>query len=209
MIAFPKASSALGVALVAALAVAGCSTTKRSPPSKQEDAPGLAGSAFIPEDRRTLEPFSHVLFCRKYSGECGSNGGPDQIALTASRKAELATVNRDINDEILSQNESGGDDVWRLSPSAGDCEDYAVTKRHRLIDQGWPASTLRLAIGYTRKGEGHLVLVVRTTEGDIVLNNETSAIRKWQDAGLSWREVQSARNPHIWYTIRRDGDAAA
>lgn len=204
---FPGASRTLSILLVTILSVAGCSSTKPIKLAKQEDATGLSGNAFIPVAQRTVEPFSHVLFCKQYSGECNSSGGPEKIELTAARKAELATVNRAINSEIISQNESGGDDVWKLSPSAGDCEDYAVTKRHRLIEQGWPASTLRLAIGYTRKGEGHLVLVVGTTDGDVVLDNETNAIRNWEDAGLSWREVQSAKNPRVWYTIRRDAAA--
>ncbi len=41
----------------------------------------------------------------------------------------------------------------------GNCHDYAVTKRHELIRQGWPAASLRLAVAYTPSGIGHLVVV--------------------------------------------------
>lgn len=193
------------IALVAA--VSGCSSTRNdiAPPAPEKPP---VGNAFLPLGSRTLEPFSHVLFCKRYPDECAGTGGPEAIELAEPKRAELAEVNRDVNGEIRPLNDSGGDDVWTLSPRAGDCEDYAVTKRQRLIAQGWPASTLRLAIGFTRKGEGHLVLVVRTTRGDLVLDNETDAIRGWRDAGLNWRSVQSASNPRVWYEIGPSRPAA-
>jgi predicted transglutaminase-like cysteine proteinase len=45
-------------------------------------------------------------------------------------------------------------------PSSGDCNDYAVTRRHDLIARGWPARSLLLAEVITSWGEHHLVVVV-------------------------------------------------
>lgn len=157
---------------------------------------------FIKEKRRSIEPFAHVLFCTQSPTECAATSGPASIELTAERKREMLDVNRTVNREISPQNDSAGDiDVWSLAPRSGDCEDYAITKRHTLIARGWPASALRLAVAQTAWGEGHLVLVVRTSKGDMVLDNRTDAIRNWRKSGLRWHMIQAAGNPRIWHNI--------
>jgi predicted transglutaminase-like cysteine proteinase len=157
---------------------------------------------FIKEKRRSVEPFAHVLFCTNTPSECAGSTGPDIVELTTAKKRELMAVNRQVNNQISPSNDNAGDiDVWSLAPQSGDCEDYAITKRHALIQKGWPASALRLAVARTSWGEGHLVLVVRTSKGDLVLDNMTSAVRNWRKSGLSWHMIQSSGNPRIWYRI--------
>ena len=94
-----------------------------------------------------------------------------------------------------------GADQWQVAPAAGDCEDYALTKRHMLIRSGWPASSLRLAVARTPWGEGHMVLVVRTSKGDLVLDNLTGSVRQWSKTGLRWEMIQSSRNPRNWFRV--------
>jgi predicted transglutaminase-like cysteine proteinase len=48
---------------------------------------------------------------------------------------------------------------------------------------GWPQSVLRLAAVLTNGGHGHLVLVVRLPDGDVVLDN-LSRNRPWN--ALDW-----------------------
>jgi predicted transglutaminase-like cysteine proteinase len=67
-----------------------------------------------------------------------------------------------------------GLETSQVNPDRGNCHDYAVSKRHELIRAGWPSASLRLAIAYTRGGVGHLVVIVRTTDGDRVLDNLTN-----------------------------------
>ncbi|MDB5526013.1 MAG: putative transglutaminase-like cysteine peptidase protein [Rhizobium sp.] len=155
---------------------------------------------FIKEKRRSVAPFAHVMFCTRTPGECAASTGPEMVELTLAKKRELMAVNRRINNQINPSNDSGND-TWALAPRSGDCEDYAITKRHALIQQGWPASALRLAIAHTSWGEGHLVLVVRTSKGDMVLDNLTNAVRNWRKSGLSWHMIQSSANPLIWYRV--------
>ena len=124
-------------------------------------------------------------------------------------RARLGEINRAINLAIRPASDLaqyGEMDVWTsplvtFANLAGDCEDYAITKRHALIQQGWPASALRLAVAQTSWGEGHLVLIVRTSKGDMVLDNRTDAIRNWRKTGLRWHMIQSAGNPRIWFNI--------
>jgi len=184
---------AVAARLCVAALVSGCAATSVQPVVVARPRPGLA-TAYIPEQGRTIEPFSHVLFCQRYPAECAAANGAKTVEWSSLKHAELQSINRLVNTRILPRNDAE-DDVWSLSPRSGDCEDYAVTKRHL------PASALRLAIGYTASGEGHLVLAVRTDGGDVILDNETNAIRNWRDAGLTWQEIQSSGDPRIWYKI--------
>jgi predicted transglutaminase-like cysteine proteinase len=179
-------------------AVSACSTTAptRGKSVPQPQAKLAKGSADA-NNRRTLEPFSHVVFCHKYPGECAASNGPARIELTLEKRQELERVNREVNSQIRPKNDNG-DDVWTLAPRSGDCEDYAITKRHVLIKRGWPASALLLAEGFTASGEGHLALVVRTSKGDIVLDNVTDTVLGWNQAGLRWQKIQSSTSPRIW-----------
>jgi predicted transglutaminase-like cysteine proteinase len=159
---------------------------------------------FIKAKQRALEPFAHVLFCTKLPSECRASGGQETVELSASKRRELNDVNRRVNRQIVAVNDSPGamgGDVWSLAPTSGDCEDFAITKRHELIRRGWSPSALRLAEARTAWGEGHLVLVVRTSEGDLVLDNLTSRVRNWRQTGLSWIMIQASGNPRIWHRV--------
>ena len=94
------------------------------------------------------------------------------------------------------------DDGWTIAPVSGDCNDYAVTKRHELIESGLPSRALRLAVVKTGSGIGHLVLVIKTTRGDLVLDNLTEAIRPWQRSGYHWLKIQSSADAKYWYEVK-------
>ena len=165
-------------------------------------------SAFLVEGARVAAPFAHIVFCKENPGDCAApkrtRWGRAPVTLTSQRMKQLQSVNASINHTIAPRNDDPalmGGDNWALSPVAGDCEDYAITKRHALIARGWPARTLRLAITYTSLGEGHLVLVVTTNTGDMVLDNRVDAIRKWNKSGLKWRMIQASFNPRKWLTL--------
>jgi len=156
--------------------------------------------AFIKTRARTAAPFAHVVFCKSLPGECTAQNGSDTVELNGSKRRELVSVNRRVNRQIKGRNDQRADE-WSLAPKSGDCEDFAITKRHALIKMGWPSSTLRLAIAHTSWGEGHLVLVVRTSKGDLVLDNLTNTVREWNRTGLRWEMIQSSDNPRNWNRI--------
>lgn len=60
-------------------------------------------------------------------------------------------------------------DKWS---QGSDCEDYLIRKRHALIGKRRSAGALRYAKG-TVRGVYHVVLIVCTTRGDLVLDNMT------------------------------------
>jgi predicted transglutaminase-like cysteine proteinase len=95
---------------------------------------------------------------------------------------------------------TGKADDWRLPEDKGDCEDFAILKKRELVRRGWPSSVLLLTVA--RSGdEGHTVLTVRTNEGDLVLDNWTSAIKDWSRTPYRYFARQSQSNGKNWERI--------
>jgi len=160
----------------------------------------------IVEGAPTLAPFQYIRFCLHNPAECQSNAAErDQIELGSETSELLNRVNRDINISIIPVVKTYGSnlaDAWTIAPDMGDCNDYAVTKRHELMQSGLPAKALRLSVVKTSEGIGHLVLVVVTTKGNFVLDNLTDEIRPWQSTDYQWLKIQSAANAKFWYEIK-------
>lgn len=153
----------------------------------------------------TLAPMGHAVFCHEQPGQCTSFG-PAIVKLDKEHEFQLRLVNAKVNLEIRPVNDKAVapdamPDTWSLAPRAGDCEDFAVTKRAELIKLGWPSRALRMAVGKTYRGEGHAVLVVRTSQGDMVLDNRTSRVLPWYKAGIIWTKIQSSANAKRWQRI--------
>jgi predicted transglutaminase-like cysteine proteinase len=155
-----------------------------------------------------LAPMAHTRFCLQYAGECRPQrmvfrGG--SVKLTDERWAELRSVNTMVNRAIRPQANTRGvvNEEWVISPVAGDCNDYAVTKRHELIKRGWSPRALLLAEVVIGSGEHHLVLVVRTSAGDVVLDNLNANVRLVGATRYRWVRMQSPKNPQFWSTVGR------
>jgi predicted transglutaminase-like cysteine proteinase len=157
----------------------------------------------------TLAPFQHVRFCLHYPSDCKSDtSGTERIEFNAEISELLKRVNRSVNMSIAPTTKGYGSNLgegWTIAPGTGDCNDYAVTKRHELLENGLPSKALRLSVVKTTSGLGHLVLVVVTTKGDIVLDNLTEVIRPWQSTDYQWIKVQSTSDPRFWNEIKSPG----
>lgn len=168
-----------------------------------------AAGSFIKEYDNALAPLQFVKFCMNYGAECEPDAVADQQNLPSGERARdmLREVNRLVNNAITPMKKPRSPLLahWAVSPDAGDCNDYAVTKRHRLIEMGWPKSALRLAVVLTG-GQGHLVLVVRLSDGDVVLDNLSSSVRSWDTAGYQWISMQSGNNPRFWVAVGEHGE---
>ena len=143
-------------------------------------------------------PAAFVQFCADYPDQCVTVGGPGAVEMDARRWRELARVNAVVNAEIAPQADPNGADAWTLGVRTGDCDDYAVEKRRRLIASGWPSASVLLAVARTQNGEGHLVVVVRTTGGEFVLDNLRMDVPGVRAAGFTWASVQSTAHPRLW-----------
>ena len=160
----------------------------------------------LPEGEPTLAPLAFVRFCLRQPDQCVGDGA-DRITLDEAAIGDLSDVNRSVNRSIRPQRKlaSAGIGNWEIAPAAGDCNDYALTKRHELLARGYPASALLLSVVETRWGEGHLVLTVRTDRGDLVLDNLSAAIRPWDATGYRWIKRQSSQDPNRWVAVDLPG----
>jgi len=120
----------------------------------------------------------------------------------------INTINRDVNRDVRKATDFdlyGMIEYWSLprvinGKMYGDCEDYALEKRRRLIEAGVPAESLSMAVAVTARGESHAVLVVSFESGDWVLDNLTPWAMPWEDMNYHWVQRQVAGSAS-WTTI--------
>ena len=148
-------------------------------------------------------PPAFYSFCSRQPGLCSTSGGKKVVALQPRLSSELNQVNRSVNSritEISDRAAVGKDDDWRLPTVSGDCEDIAILKKRELMKRGWPASVLLLTVA-SYHGEGHTVLTVRTSAGDLVLDNLTNSVRDWSSTPYSYFARQAQGNGRRWERI--------
>lgn len=113
-------------------------------------------------------------------------------------------VNRDIrmrsDDRQYSQV-----DYWAVESGPGvqygDCEDYALTKRRLLIEAGIPPRVLSFGIVRTSWGELHAILIVKSEQGDLILDNLSADILRWNMTGYDWIKRQMPGDPFDWRRV--------
>jgi predicted transglutaminase-like cysteine proteinase len=158
-------------------------------------------------DTPAMTPMAFTFFCIKYSDQCKPRRQPifrgGRVKLTADRWAELNRVNRDVNASIRFERNNEGlrGEKWLINPTTGDCNDYAVSKRHELLARGWSSRSLLLSEVVTSWGEHHLVLVVRTDSGDLVLDSIGGTILPWSKKAYQWVRIQTPKNPSYWASL--------
>jgi predicted transglutaminase-like cysteine proteinase len=139
-------------------------------------------------------PAAMRSFCASNAGEC-IGGGRSMVTATPDLMTVLKNVNRRINGSIRYTSDRG--DSWQLNPSRGDCEDYALSKRSALIKAGVAPGALRIAMTFTRRGVPHAVLVVKTSDGDYVLDNLNNNVKPLARSGYNILAM-STSNPLRW-----------
>ena len=157
-------------------------------------------------------PVGYYQLCKKQNSVCNPTSGKEArttsgaVVLTPALAKQLLSVNADVNRSIrpvTDMQQFGVADRWSVSPRRGDCEDYALTKKARLLGKGWPSSALLIALAVTSRGEEHAVLIARTDHGDFVLDNLTSAVRGWTPTLYRWKAVQSPTAEWAWNAITK------
>lgn len=168
--------------------------------------PGAFAGSWIKTGAETSRPFGHHAYCKSHPGECAKQREAGMEKLSNSRWKTLVAVNAAVNKAIKPVSDKakyGRREVWKANVSAGDCEDYALTKRNRLRRAGFKRSNLRLAMVRRGNGEAHTVLVVRTDKGDYVLDNLRGDVRLWNRSGYRFVKIQDGRNASAWVKVGR------
>lgn len=160
--------------------------------------PRLPLATSIREGSSVLAPLAFLRFCKDYESQCNFDRSGAIVSLDADTWKLLEDVNRSVNRKIQPVNEVH--DSWNIGVTNGDCDDYAVEKRLQLIARGLPVSALSLTEVVAR-GEGHLVLAVRTDRGVFILDNLRQNIMGWTQTGYQFVKMQSLDRPSFWVAI--------
>lgn len=160
--------------------------------------PGMSYAAAAIGEARPVTGW--VDFCERNPSECRVNTAePAIVTLTPHIWRTVVAVNRKVNDTITAvtdQDHWGVIDSWDFPTDGfGDCEDYQLLKRKRLIEAGLPARALRMTVVIDEKREGHAVLMLRTDRGDFILDNKTNTVLPWHQTGYTY--------------VKREGHASA
>ena len=157
--------------------------------------------------RAVAAPSGGKDLCTRLPWACAGGAGPSvapESAMGLARKINRA-VNREVN-ELSDRRQYGRADVWALPTNrGGDCEDFALAKKKRLIDAGVPARSLLMATVLDRRRNPHAVLVLRTRGKDFVLDNLTDRMLAWQETGYSFLRMQDSETPANWNVIAAGG----
>lgn len=162
--------------------------------------PASAG-AWFSTGQKASRPIGHVEYCNKNKSDCGSRKATS--SLPPSRMSVLNKVNKAVNRAITPAADSkvyGKREYWTANARAGDCEDFALMKRNKLLRSGFRYEHLLLAMGYSG-GEAHTVLVVRTRDGDFILDNKTDAVLSVNQARFRAVKIQSPTNGGSWLKV--------
>jgi predicted transglutaminase-like cysteine proteinase len=162
----------------------------------------------VPAGEATSVPFGWADFCSRTEngGDCNvatmaaADAVMDARAWTIARRINV-TVNMTI--EPMSDMENYGVvDYWTYPNNGkGDCEDYALLKRRELVRAGFPREALLMTVVRDQEGEGHAVLMLKTTAGDFVLDNKVNEIRRWSQTRYHYVKRQSQENPNVWVSL--------
>ena len=187
-------SGAASLLVVLANAV-GAQELAAIPPIPPVDHP----SSFMHVFGAAEPPPGFVAFCQEDPSECNS---AKPVAASPPRLSDLEEVNRWVNQSIAPQTDFehyGVNEYWTIpTDGRGDCEDYALLKRHMLIERGWSPSAVLITVAMDENKEGHAVLTARTRAGDLILDNRSNEIRPWTKTPYEYVMRQSSRNPQMW-----------
>jgi predicted transglutaminase-like cysteine proteinase len=133
------------------------------------------------------------------------------ISLTTVRLTdEVREVNARVNRAIASRSDIetyGVVEYWAtplssgLANPRGDCEDYVLEKRRALLAEGVPARALSIAVVMTPKNILHVVLLVSTDRGELVLDSLTPWIVSWDETGYRWIKREKNGSARNWITV--------
>lgn len=170
-----------------------------------------AAQPFMHVGGLTTQPVGHYDFCQRTPAECQQTAdaaGPAE--LSHELWAEIVNVNNMVNLSVRPRTDMemwGVEEYWSYPVNGyGDCEDYVLEKRKRLMALGVPASNLLITVVRQPNGDGHAVLVVNTSMGDFILDNLEMRVLRWSETEYTYLKRQSQRHAGMWVTITDDRD---
>ena len=158
----------------------------------------------------TSQPIGHYEFCQTNKSECQAGVRSQAPAkVTEFGWSVIRQINASVNRDITPMTDKelyGRDEFWAYPDAAGDCEDFVLLKRRKLMEKGFSAGDLLITVVRKPDGEGHAVLTVRTTQGDFILDNLNSEVKLWTTTPYRYLKRQASFHAGRWVSIE-NGDA--
>ncbi|WP_372574400.1 transglutaminase-like cysteine peptidase [Ruegeria jejuensis] len=164
-----------------------------------------AGDArFMEVSARFPAPSGANDLCRSYAWACAGSRGQ---RLDSALEFDLVRqVNRQVNAvtrDVTDRQQYNMEEKWALpTRMGGDCEDFALLKKRDLIRLGVDPRRLLLATVLDRRRNAHAVLIYRSSQGDLVLDNLSNQIRPWKATGYIFLRMQDPRRPRSWVGVQ-------
>ncbi len=189
-----------------------CSEAPRTDLRGRIAATGAASfqTASFRADRREDTVFQSMMAARLaplQRAPSSSSLSSSRMVLSDVRWQELRQVNRAINRAIRPVTDRtlyGVEEYWQRPLVAfergarGDCEDYALEKRARLLALGWGSDMLAMAVAVAPRVGLHATLVVQTDHGDFVLDNLHDEPRALAELDYLWISRQVGPSLTNW-----------
>lgn len=160
-------------------------------------------AAFIPSVAASPPPSGAQQLCYQYTWACAH-----KAAVTMSSYQEMKLVkqiNRRVNAStraVTDQYQYKTRELWALPTSlGGDCEDFALLKKRDLIEAGIDPRKLLIATVLDTRRNSHAVLVYRSSQGDLVLDNLTNKIKPWKATRYLFLRMQDPNEPRRWVGV--------
>lgn len=194
------------ILVVLSVAMASVTTSAIATPSLSRDA-----AKFARVHGKSAPPYGYVQFCDARPKYCRGDGRTfNRVKATPARLSELNIVNRQVNQEIKpveDRDQYGVEEYWTIPTTGmGDCEEYVLVKRQRLINRDWPTGSLLITVVLDENRQGHAVLTARTSAGDLVLDNKHDDIKLWSKTPYTYLMRQSYLNPNVWLSLTPTGE---
>lgn len=167
---------------------------------------GMASAqSFMPTAGLSTQPVGHYEFCQRMPQDCQRTEARRPVELTRALWATIVEVNNVVNTMVTPRTDMelwGVEEHWSYPTNGlGDCEDYVLEKRKRLMKAGIPASNLPITVVRQPNGEGHAVLTVQTSMGDFILDNLEPRVLAWHETEYRFLKRQAAKHAGMWVSI--------
>lgn len=169
-----------------------------------------AGNDFMATGGVTSQPVGHYDFCQHHPGECSQKTWrASPVNLTPALWDTIVEINNAVNRSVMPHTDMelwGVEEYWSYPDIYGDCEDYVLEKRRRLMEAGIPANNLLITVVLRPNGDGHAVLTVNTHMGDYVLDNLGGRVLPWAETPYQYLKRQSEKHSGKWVSVEHGRD---
>ena len=180
----------------------------------RDEATGAAHARVSAPARSGASLFQTMMGAHRASLQAGARAYRHEMALSPTRWDDLVRVSGEVNRAIRPITDMtlyGVNEFWTRpilaqgGAARGDCEDYALEKRARLIALGWSPDMLAMATAMAPGVGLHAVLIVQTDRGDFVLDNLAAAPRPLAEVNYLWLTRQSGASLTQWASVGIEG----